>query len=140
MRPPDSTTSDWVAGLRHEVPLRPRTRRWILTSAVAAAAVMTVGIAVAAPGSAIQAAATSFVLFALGAIIPLFPFLVLTGLPAIVVSVVVSTMALFVIGAGITLMTGRGVLFSGMRMVLIGLAAALVTFIIGRIIGVTIAG
>lgn len=91
-------------------------------------------------GSAIEAAATSFVLFAIGAIIPLFPFLVLTGVPAIVLSIVVSTVGLFVIGAGITLMTGRGVLFSGMRMVLIGLAAALVTFIIGKIIGVTIAG
>lgn len=91
-------------------------------------------------GSAIEAAATSFVLFAIGAIIPLFPFLILTGIPAIVLSIVVSTIGLFVIGAGITLMTGRGVLFSGIRMVLIGLAAALVTFIIGKIIGVTIAG
>lgn len=91
-------------------------------------------------GSALEAAATSFVLFAIGAVIPLFPFLILTGIPAIVVSVVVSTIGLFGIGAGITLMTGRSVLFSGTRMVLIGLAAALVTFIIGRIIGVTIAG
>lgn len=58
MRPPDSTTSDWVAGLRHDVLLRPRTRRWIPTSAVAAA-VMTVGIAVAAPASAVQAGDTA---------------------------------------------------------------------------------
>lgn len=91
-------------------------------------------------GSALEAAGTSFVLFALGAIVPLFPFLILTGIPAIVVSIVVSTLGLFVIGAGITLMTGRSIWFSGMRMVLIGLGAALVTFIIGKIIGVTIAG
>jgi VIT1/CCC1 family predicted Fe2+/Mn2+ transporter len=91
-------------------------------------------------GSAIEAAATSFLLFTLGAIVPLFPFLILSGIPAIVVSVAVSTVGLFVIGAGITLMTGRSVLFSGARMVLIGLGAALITFIIGRIIGVTIAG
>lgn len=91
-------------------------------------------------GSALEASATSFVLFALGAVIPLVPFLLLTGIPAIVVSVVVSTIALFGIGAGITLMTGRSVLFSGTRMVLIGLAAALVTFVIGKLIGVAIAG
>lgn len=91
-------------------------------------------------GSALEAAGTSFVLFAIGAVVPLFPFLILSGIPAIVVSLVVSTIGLFVIGAGITLMTGRSVIFSGGRMVLIGLAAALVTFIIGKIIGVTIAG
>jgi VIT1/CCC1 family predicted Fe2+/Mn2+ transporter len=91
-------------------------------------------------GSALEAAGTSFVLFAIGAVIPLFPFLILSGIPAIALSLVVSTVGLFAIGAGITLMTGRSVLFSGGRMVLIGLAAALVTFVIGRIIGVTIAG
>lgn len=91
-------------------------------------------------GSALQAAATSFVLFAIGAIIPLFPFLLLTGIPAILLSVIVSGIGLFVIGAGITLMTGRSVWFSGVRMVVIGLGAALVTFVIGKIIGVTIAG
>jgi VIT1/CCC1 family predicted Fe2+/Mn2+ transporter len=91
-------------------------------------------------GSAVEAAATSFVLFALGAVVPLFPFFLLTGIPAIVASLVVSTIGLFGIGAGITLMTGRSVVFSGMRMVLIGLAAALVTFFIGRLIGVTLAG
>src|SRR5581483_9779114 len=91
-------------------------------------------------GSALEAAATSFILFALGAIVPLFPFLILTGIPAIVASLVVSTLGLFVIGAGITLMTGRSVWFSGIRMVLIGLGAALVTFTIGKLIGVAIAG
>lgn len=91
-------------------------------------------------GSALEAAGTSFVLFAIGAIVPLFPFLILSGIPAILLSLIVSTIGLFIIGAGITLMTGRSVLFSGGRMVLIGLAAALVTFVIGKIIGVTIAG
>lgn len=91
-------------------------------------------------GSALEAAATSFVLFALGAIIPLFPFLILSGVPAIVTSLAVSVIGLFVIGASITLMTGRSVLFSGTRMVVIGLAAALVTFVIGKIIGVSVGG
>lgn len=91
-------------------------------------------------GSAFEAAGTSFVLFAVGAIIPLFPFLILTGIPAIVASVIVSGLGLFVIGAAITLMTGRNVLYSGFRMVLFGYGAAAVTFVIGRIIGVAVTG
>lgn len=91
-------------------------------------------------GSAWQAAITSFVLFAIGAVVPVTPFILWTGMAAVVASLVASTLALFVIGAGITLLTGRSVLFSGMRQVLIGLAAAGLTFAIGRLIGVTIAG
>jgi VIT1/CCC1 family predicted Fe2+/Mn2+ transporter len=51
-----------------------------------------------------------------------------------------SGVGLFVIGSGITLFTGRNVLFSGGRQVLFGLAAAVVTFGIGRLIGVNIGG
>lgn len=91
-------------------------------------------------GSALEASATSFVLFAIGAIVPLFPFLILSGIPAIAASLALSVVGLFVIGASITLMTGRSVLYSGARMVVIGLAAAAVTFVIGKIIGVSIGG
>lgn len=86
-------------------------------------------------GSATVAAGTSFVLFAIGAIIPILPFFFLSGTTAIIASVVVSTLALFGIGALITLMTGRSVLFSGTRQVVIGLAAAALTFGIGRLVG-----
>ena len=51
-----------------------------------------------------------------------------------------STIALFLIGAAITLLTGRSVLVSGLRQVLFGLATAAVTFGIGWLIGVNIAG
>lgn len=91
-------------------------------------------------GSAWEAALTSFVLFAIGAIVPVVPFFFTGGLAAVLISAAASTMALFVLGAAITLFTGRGVVFSGMRMVLFGLAAAAVTFGIGRLIGVSIAG
>ena len=86
-------------------------------------------------GSATVAAGTSFVLFAIGAIIPILPFFFLSGTTAIIASIVVSTLALFGIGALITLMTGRSVLFSGTRQVAIGLAAAALTFGIGRLVG-----
>lgn len=91
-------------------------------------------------GSAWVAAGTSFVLFAIGAIIPVFPFLFLSGLVAVLVSVLVSTVALFLIGAAITLLTGRSVLVSGTRQVVFGLAAAALTWGVGRLIGVAIGG
>lgn len=91
-------------------------------------------------GSAWEAAITSFVLFALGAIVPVIPFFFLSGLTAILVSALFSTVGLFIIGAAITLFTGRPVWWSGMRQVLFGLAAAAVTYAIGRLIGVSIAG
>jgi VIT1/CCC1 family predicted Fe2+/Mn2+ transporter len=91
-------------------------------------------------GSAWEAAITSFLLFAIGAIIPVIAFFFLTGIAAIVVSIALSIVGLFVIGAAITLFTGRSVWFSGARQVFFGLAAAAVTFTIGRLIGVSLAG
>ena len=91
-------------------------------------------------GSAMEAAITSFILFAIGAIIPLIPFFFLKGFQAIVFSTVLSAIGLFLIGSSITLFTGKSVLFSGFRQVLFGLLAAAITFSIGRLIGVSIAG
>jgi VIT1/CCC1 family predicted Fe2+/Mn2+ transporter len=91
-------------------------------------------------GSAWEAAITSFVLFALGAIISVIPFIFWSGSSAIITSILFSTIGLFVIGSGITLFTGRSILFSGTRQVSFGLAAAALTFLIGRLIGVNLAG
>ncbi|MBL8153586.1 MAG: VIT1/CCC1 transporter family protein [Anaerolineae bacterium] len=91
-------------------------------------------------GSAWEAALTSFLLFAIGAVIPVAPFALFQGMTAVVISLVVSGIGLFVIGAAITLMTGRSVLFSGSRQVFFGLAAAAITFGIGRLVGVSISG
>ncbi len=91
-------------------------------------------------GSAWEAAATSFVLFVLGAIVPVLPYFALSGLVAVGASLVLSAIALFVIGAGIALLAGRSVLFSGLRQVGIGLAAAILTYGVGGVIGVTLVG
>jgi len=91
-------------------------------------------------GSAWEAAIASFILFTLGAIVPVISFLFLSGLKAVIVSGIFSTLGLFIIGSAITLYTGRGVLFSGSRQVLFGLAAAVVTFTIGRLIGANLGG
>ena len=89
-------------------------------------------------GSAVEAALYSFFLFAVGAIIPVLPFMFTSGLRAVVISVIMSAAGLFVIGAAITLFTGRSVWFSGFRQVLFGLAAAAITFGIGKIIGISV--
>jgi len=89
-------------------------------------------------GSAWEAAITSFLLFALGAIVPVLPFFFAGGDTAAMLSVVFSMGALFLVGAAITLFTGRPVLFSGLRQVIFGLAAAALTFGIGRLVGVAL--
>jgi len=91
-------------------------------------------------GSAMEAALTSFFLFAIGAIIPVFPFFFWGGMQAVIISTVFSAAGLFLIGAAITLFTGKSVWFSGMRQVVFGLAAAAITFGIGKLIGVSVAG
>ena len=64
-------------------------------------------------GSALEAALYSFFLFALGAVIPVLPFMFTSGMKALIISVVSSAAGLFLIGAAITLFTGRNVWFSG---------------------------
>ena len=90
-------------------------------------------------GSAIQAAIYSFILFSVGAIIPLAPFIFTSGTKAIILSVVFSAVGLFLIGSAITLFTGRNLWLSGFRQVLFGLIAAAITFGIGKLIGVAVA-
>jgi predicted membrane protein (TIGR00267 family) len=91
-------------------------------------------------GSAMEAAVTSFVLFAVGAILPVIPFFFIGGFMAILFSATLSAIGLFIIGAAITLFTGKNVLFSGFRQVAFGLIAAAITFGIGHFIGISIAG
>lgn len=89
-------------------------------------------------GSAYEAAFTSFFLFAFGALFPMLPYFFLSGNLAIFLSLAISAVGLFIIGAAITLMTGKSIWFSGMRQVLVGIAAAALTFGIGKLIGVSL--
>ncbi len=86
-------------------------------------------------GSAWGAAITSFLLFAIGAIFPVFPFFFSSGLIAVGISLLFSAVGLFAIGAGITLTSGTPLLKSGSRQVLLGFAAAAITFGLGRLVG-----
>ncbi len=88
-------------------------------------------------GNAMVAASTSFFLFGAGAALPVIPWLFVGGATGMVLSAVLAGLGLFGAGAVTTLFTGRGALFSGVRMLLFGLAAAAITFGIGKVIGVS---
>ena len=86
-------------------------------------------------GSAWVAAATSFVLFAVGASIPLMPYLFVGGLTAVLLSGVLAAVGLFASGALGSLLTGQPMMRVGLRQVALGLVAAGVTFGLGRLVG-----
>jgi vacuolar iron transporter family protein len=91
-------------------------------------------------GSAWGAAAVSFLLFAVGAIFPVAPYFVLSGAPAVAASLLASGAALAAIGAATALFTGRSLGFSALRQMLVGFAAAGVTYGVGKLIGVAVTG
>ena len=86
-------------------------------------------------GSAWEAAFTSFILFAIGAIMPLLPFLFLGHFHPVLISLGFSTLGMFFLGAVITFYTGKNTWYSGFRQVLFGLLAAGLVYGIGRLIG-----
>jgi len=87
-----------------------------------------------------SAAGGSFAAFCLGAIVPIIPYLFGGGTLILVTTFVVSLAALFVVGALVSLLTGRSLLFSGFRQVGLGAAAAILTYFVGRVIGVSVGG
>ena len=90
-------------------------------------------------GSPWQAAVSSFVAFAFGAAVPLVPFLGrLKGPHAVSAAVVITLLALFAVGLGLSLFTGRDALRSALRMVLIGGGAGAVSYLVGHAVGVAI--
>jgi VIT1/CCC1 family predicted Fe2+/Mn2+ transporter len=91
-------------------------------------------------GSAWGAAFGSFVAFGIGAIIPVVPYLFGSGGGAFWTAIGASLVALFLVGAGVSLLTGRSLLYSGTRQVGIGAAAAAVTYVVGNLIGISVAG
>jgi len=89
-------------------------------------------------GSPWGAAVSSLLSFALGAAIPLLPFAFRAGAWNLPIAALLTAVALFAVGATLSLFTGRGALASGARMLLLGGVAALVTFGVGKLFGVTL--
>ncbi len=89
-------------------------------------------------GSPWGAAVASFFAFATGALVPLAPFAVARGPSALPASIALTSATLFALGAAMSLFAGRGALRGGLRMLLIGCAAAGATFGIGHLLGAAV--
>lgn len=94
------------------------------------------GVDPAVQASPRKAALASFASFAIGALLPLFPWFFSVGTAAVVASVVVATLSALVLGAAIGSFTGRGRLMTGLRQLGCALVAAGVTFGVGSLLGV----
>ena len=89
-------------------------------------------------GNPWSAAATSFLLFAVGACVPLLPFIWTSGPRVVGFCVAASAAALAAIGGLTSLFNGRSPAFSAARQVVFGCVAAAVTYGIGRLLGVAL--
>src|SRR5918992_915655 len=89
-------------------------------------------------GSPWRAAASSFIAFVLGALVPVLPYIFSAGPLAWVASAALSCLALFGVGAILSIFTARGPVFSGMRMLGIGLLASTITYIVGWLFGISV--
>lgn len=89
-------------------------------------------------GSPWGAAISSFLAFAVGAFVPLLPFVLLSGSTALFASIALTAVTLFGVGAAVSLLTGKSAVYSGVRQLAIGAGAAAITFGVGSLIGVNV--
>jgi len=89
-------------------------------------------------GSPWAAAAGSFLAFAIGAFVPVLPYLFARGALTIVPAIILGAVALFAVGASLSLFTGRNPLYSGVRMLALATVAAGATYGIGRLVGASV--
>ncbi len=89
-------------------------------------------------GSPIGAAISSFISFSLGAFIPLFPFLLSANQWNVPLSILLTGITLFFIGATLSLFTNLSAFKGGLRMLSIGASAGCLTYLIGRLVGISL--
>ncbi|MEO0492506.1 MAG: VIT1/CCC1 transporter family protein [Actinomycetota bacterium] len=90
-------------------------------------------------GSPVQVALSSFIAFAIGAIVPLLPWFFADGADATIASVVLGTIAAAVVGWLVGTLTERSRVRTAMRQVLVAVFACGATYIIGSALGVSVA-
>ena len=86
-------------------------------------------------GSPAAAAISSFLAFAIGAFLPVLPYFFGASILLVAISLALSGLALFTVGALISIFTGKSLVFSGVRQLAIGGTAAAITFVVGSLIG-----
>lgn len=90
-------------------------------------------------GSPWGAAISSFVMFGIGAVLPVLPFFVTSGASGTIAALAITAAALLGVGALTALLTGKSPLRSALRQLGIGAAATAITFAIGSLLGVAVA-
>ena len=90
-------------------------------------------------GSPWIAAFSSFLAFVAGGLVPLMPYLLGLGRLALPLTMGLSALTLFAVGATLSLFSGRSAWMGGLRMLLIGAAAGGMTYLIGGLVGASIA-
>jgi vacuolar iron transporter family protein len=90
-------------------------------------------------GSPMGAAISSFLTFSVGASLPLIPFLFGFTQHGVLIASIISGVALFGVGAALSLFSGRNAFVGGARMLAIGAAAATATYFIGSLLGANVA-
>lgn len=96
------------------------------------------GVAPDSLGSPVGAAVGSFLSFCVGALVPLIPWFVGSGIAAVWWSLALAVLAAAVVGVALASFTGRSAWYSAVRQALIAAVAAGVTFAVGRLLGVTV--
>jgi VIT1/CCC1 family predicted Fe2+/Mn2+ transporter len=86
------------------------------------------------------AAISSFFMFCIGAAVPLIPFIVTSGRTATVTAATLTGVALLIVGTLTARLPGRPKVLSALRQFAIGMGAALVTYLVGRFLGVNVTG
>ncbi len=97
-----------------------------------------IGLSADTMGSPVTAAVGSLVSFAVGALVPLVPYLLLAGTSAFTLSLVATLTALFCVGLGVSRLTHRHAVRSGLRQAALGLLAAAVTYGVGTLLGTAV--
>ncbi len=93
-------------------------------------------------GSPVRVAISSFISFAIGACVVVIPYLFFmapgasTSIP-LTIAIVLAVISMLLVGGVVGRLSGRGMVFSALRQFLWGSGAALVTFGVGHVIGVS---
>jgi VIT1/CCC1 family predicted Fe2+/Mn2+ transporter/rubrerythrin len=96
------------------------------------------GIDPEAEESPLQEGIVTGIATGLGAVIPILPFLFMSGAAAVWTAIVISMVGHYVVGAGRAVFTGRPALRSGFDMFVVGMGVALVTYLLGQLFGVNL--
>ena len=97
-----------------------------------------IGLSAETMGSPVTAAIGSMLAFAVGAFVPLMPYLLFAGTLAFALSIIATLGALFLVGLGVSQLTHQHPVRTGVRQAGLGFLAAVVTYGVGTLLGTAV--